>query len=160
MSPSSRRQRAFIVLLLSIYLSVAYCATIPSTNRLFPASQNETAEFGMTDFHCVHDPHWKDNTFYFDLADCFGTPWYMESEEKIDVFEPEVRREFKTRTAKSNLPPGDSILTPRKYVVGQRGGMAVAMWGTGSTIDRRYPSLRPVVNSPSLRRPESVKEMA
>ncbi|KAL8993301.1 MAG: hypothetical protein Q9169_006450 [Polycauliona sp. 2 TL-2023] len=202
-------------------MTTAYSATIPPTNRLVPESQNLTAEFDVTNFHCVHSPEWRDIGKYFDISDCFGTLWMMQHVEGVNPFEPEIRREFKTCTAPSNLPPGDSVLTPRKYVVGtctlailmraetrpgdlpaeegrstitndvssfktigraagmiwdmcgkrplqspgwatigQRGAMAVAFWGTGSTVDKHYSNLRPVVALPSLPRPESLEETA
>ena len=44
--------------------------------------------------------------------------------------------------------------------LGQRDGMAVALWGTGSTIDKKYPNLRTITELPSLPRPVGLKETA
>ena len=106
-----------LILLLSI-MSVAYCAIIPTANLLLPGSPNVPTETNALDFHCAHSQQWKD-TWLFDIGDCFGTYYMMMDVEGADPFAPEVRKEFKTRKARSNLPPGDAVLTPRKYVVGK-----------------------------------------
>ncbi len=106
-----------LILLLSI-TSVAYCAIIRTPNLLLPGSPNVPTETNALDFHCAHSQQWKD-TRLFDIGDCFGTYYMMMDVEGADPFAPEVRKEFKTRKARSNLPPGDAVLTPRKYVVGK-----------------------------------------
>ncbi|KAI4269729.1 MAG: hypothetical protein LQ337_007111 [Flavoplaca oasis] len=199
--------------------SVAYCAVIPTPNLLLPGLPHVPTETNFLDFHCAHSPQWKD-TRLFDIGDCFGTFHMMLDAEGVEPFAREVRKEFKTRKARSNLPPGDAVLTPRKYVVGtctlailmrvevrpedfpavdgrstitndvssfksiahaasliydlcgkplkspgwaslgERNGMAVAFWGTGSTIDRHYGNLRPVIALPSLPPADGLQETA
>lgn len=106
-----------LILLLSM-TSVAYCAVIPTPNLLLPGLPHVPTETNFLDFHCAHSPQWKD-TRLFDIGDCFGTFHMMLDAEGVEPFAREVRKEFKTRKARSNLPPGDAVLTPRKYVVGK-----------------------------------------
>ncbi|KAL8885461.1 MAG: hypothetical protein Q9215_006685 [Flavoplaca cf. flavocitrina] len=106
-----------LTLLLSI-TRVAYCAVITTPDLLLPGSPNVPNEKNDLNFHCAHSRQWKD-TRLFDIGDCFGTYYMMMDVEGEDPFAPEVRKEFKTRKARSNLPPGDAVLTPRKYVVGK-----------------------------------------
>ncbi|KAL8657548.1 MAG: hypothetical protein Q9226_001808 [Calogaya cf. arnoldii] len=55
---------------------------------------------------------------------------------------------------------GKPLKSPGWATVGQRDGMAVALWGTGSTIDKKYPNLRTIIELPSLPRPVALKETA
>ena len=106
-----------LFLLLSIR-SVAYCAIIATPKVLLPGLANVPTENNHMNFYCSHSPQWKD-TRLFDIKDCFGTFYMMLDVEGVDPFELEERKEFKTHKARSNLPPGDPVLTPRKYVVGK-----------------------------------------
>ncbi|KAI4252506.1 MAG: hypothetical protein L6R42_007933 [Xanthoria sp. 1 TBL-2021] len=148
-----------LLLLFPIFINVARCAVISTDSLLLPKSHNLSANPDTANFHCVHTPQWRD-TRAFDINDCFGAFYMMQYMEGVDPYEPEMRREFKTRSAPSLLPAGDSVLTPRKYVTGQRGGIAVALWGTGSSIDKDYQNLRPIIALPSLPRPNVLKETA
>lgn len=107
-----------LLLLLQTYVSIAQCAVISPNGLLLPQSQNFSANLEATDLHCVHTPQWWDRRAY-DIGDCFGTFYMMQYNEGVDPFAPVVRKEFKTGSASSNLPPGESVLTPRKYVVGK-----------------------------------------
>lgn len=107
-----------LLLLLQTYVSIAQCAVISPNGLLLLQTQNFSANPEATDFHCVHAPQWWDRRA-FDIGDCFGTFYMMQYNEGVDPFAPAVRKEFKTRSALSNLPPGEPVLTPRKYVVGK-----------------------------------------
>ncbi|KAL8856530.1 MAG: hypothetical protein Q9178_006845 [Gyalolechia marmorata] len=184
-----------------IYLTIARCAVIPPDNPLLPDSLSLLANPNQVDFHCVHQPQWRDIKF-FEIGDCFGAFYMMQYMEGVDPFGPEVRKEFKTRSAQSLQPPGAAVEVPRKYVtgtctlailmrsevppgvlpaedgrstatnevssfremgkaaslvydmcgkslkspgwatVGERDGLAVALWATGSSIDQRYGNVR------------------
>ncbi|KAI4087014.1 MAG: hypothetical protein LQ339_008969 [Xanthoria mediterranea] len=208
-----------LLLLLQTYVSIAQCAIISPNGLLLPQSQNFSANPEATDLHCVHTPQWWDRRA-FDIGDCFGTFYMMQYNEGVDPYAPVVRKEFQTRSASSNLPPGEAVLTPRKYVVGtctlailmrvearpgdlpgeddrstitndvssfrtlgyvaskiydkcgkplkspgwatvgEGGGMAIAFWGTGSSIDKHYQDLRPIIALPSLPRPDVLRKSA
>ncbi|KAL8921370.1 MAG: hypothetical protein Q9172_004063 [Xanthocarpia lactea] len=100
-----------------IYLTIARCAVIPPDNPLLPDSLSLLANPNQLDFHCVHEPQWRDIKF-FEIGDCFGAFYMMQYTEGVDPFGPEVRKEFKIRSAHSLQPPGAAVEVPRKYVTG------------------------------------------
>ena len=101
-----------------VFLTIAHCAVVPPGNPLLPDPLSLLANPNQLDFHCVHHPQWRDIKF-FEIGDCFGAFYMMQYTECVDPFGPEVRKEFKTRSAHSLLPPGAAIEVPRKYVTGR-----------------------------------------
>ncbi|KAL8727165.1 MAG: hypothetical protein Q9166_006202 [cf. Caloplaca sp. 2 TL-2023] len=84
----------------------------------FPPSPNSydlSVNASQVDFHCVHQPQWRDIE-YFNIRDCFGAIYFMQYTEGVDPVGPEVLKEFKTRSAASVRELGEPVLTPRKYV--------------------------------------------
>ncbi|KAL8849324.1 MAG: hypothetical protein Q9221_005675 [Calogaya cf. arnoldii] len=107
-----------LLLLLPIYINITPCAALPADNLQRPKPPTLAADPNTVNFHCVHSSQWRDNTRLF-VGDCFDAYYMMAYSEGVDPYRPEVRKEFKTRSAPSAQPAGVAIDLPRKYVAGK-----------------------------------------
>ncbi|KAL8801738.1 MAG: hypothetical protein Q9182_004277 [Xanthomendoza sp. 2 TL-2023] len=87
----------------------------PAINAVLPNAQDLSLKVGAVDFHCVHQPEWR-NVRGFEVQDCFGAFYFMQHTENVNPYRPEVLKEFKTRDALPLKQLGVPELTPRKYV--------------------------------------------